>query len=201
MRRGNNQQLHRIKKRRRSRIEDFLNYATTILFFYLLNLKVFHITQNETSKMVKNCLSQLTSSHIFSLNTSSANWTASLTVPLCIFLDLTELQNMTSIKRFPQATSTPKIYPMALLIFHIVENSVLLMTNASYRNSSSVFSELQSIGDPKPNQDLRLIQQTSRLELSTWPPKWSNCSNPSYKILDSKSPMIQLPYMSTVTYN
>ena len=54
-----------------------------------------------------------------------------------------------------------------------------------------------SIDQPKNNQNLQPIQQTSRSALSIWSPKWSNGSNPSYKTLDSKLPMLQFPSMRT----
>ena len=63
-------------------------------------------------------------------STSSSTWMAAHTFLSCIPLALVSIPPMTSINIFPQATSTPKRYPMALLLLQIVYKVVPPMTNA-----------------------------------------------------------------------
>ena len=109
---------------------------------------------------------------------SSANFTADITIPSCIPLDLMTLQPINSIKKFPQTTSTPRLYKMALLL-----SQMMMKSNSQLPASSTVSFELPSIGKSKPNQPLQPIQQTPRSKPSTWRPKCSNGPNPSFKNL------------------
>ena len=53
MRGKRKQQLHQLKKLQRRVIEDLLNCALMFLFFILVKLKAFRVTQNETPKKEK----------------------------------------------------------------------------------------------------------------------------------------------------
>ena len=64
------QQLHQFKKVKHNFIEDLLNCALTSLFFILMKLKAFRVTQHETPKMVEklasnNIFSQKFAQHVF----------------------------------------------------------------------------------------------------------------------------------------
>ena len=86
--------------------------------------------------------------------TSSATWSGVLVVPSCIPMDFIALLPMTSVKRFTQATSTPKRYPTAMFILHMVEKSVPPMTNVPSPTPSSVFLALSFVGQPKTNHPI-----------------------------------------------
>ena len=49
------------------------------------------------------------------------------------------LPSMTFINRFPQATSTPKIYPMTSFLLHMMEKAMSPTKNVLYPASSSAF--------------------------------------------------------------
>ena len=83
---------------------------------------------------------------------------------------------------------------MASLIFHVVEKAAPPTTDAKFPVPSSAFLVFPSIGCPKSNQPLRTIPQTPKSTPYICPPKLSNASDPSYKILASKSPILLLPY-------
>ena len=84
--------------------------------------------------------------------TSSNTYLDTHTAPICTPMALMALPPMTSINRLPQATYTPKRYPMDLLILQMVEKATPPMKNAPSPASSSVFLALMFIGQPKPNQ-------------------------------------------------
>ena len=130
-------------------------------------------------------------------STLSTTCLAALNIPSYIPLDLTELQTMIYINRFPQKNSTSRIYPMSSLIF---ERREVCAPNDKRSIACIILclSLFLSIGKPKPNQPLQPIENNPRYALSTWPPKCTNGSDPYYKTLASKSSKIQLPFMRTV---
>ena len=82
--------------------------------------------------------------------TSYANLTDALTTPPRIPLDLTALQPMASVKKFPQATYTPRIYQMELLHLTTVDKITYPTENDQLPASSSVFLDFPFIGNPNP---------------------------------------------------
>ena len=87
---------------------------------------------------------------------------------------------------------------MALFLSQMVDKAAPTTTNVQLPVLSFVFLALMFIVHTKSNQPMQPIQKTPRSAPSTWPPKWFIGSDPTYKILAYISPMLQLPYTSTV---
>ena len=85
-----------------------------------------------------------------------------------------------------QETFTPIISQTASFLLQMVAKAALPMTNMQFPDSSSIFLDFLSIGQPKPNQPLQTIQRTPRSAPYTWSTKWYIKSDPSYKTLAFK---------------
>ena len=127
---------------------DLSCILTTVSQVILLHHK--HHNSKESSASSATCMD----SHIF---------------PSCIPLEFMTLPPMTSIQSFPQATSTPKRYPMTLLLLQMLEKAVPPITKDTHPASNFLLLVLEVIGQPKPNHPLQPITRNQKSTPSNRP--------------------------------